>query len=223
MIAHIRKSIREGRFAPGQRLIESELQLALGVSRGPIREAIRRLSADNILQIELHKGARVRRLTAAEIKSSYEVREALEGLACRLAAENRKPSDTRLSTLERTFDETFDGTAKSYLHYNGQFHRLIFCGRRRSWHGWWRAKIRRLSPRVVEPRSIKAPARELSDRRRDSQEGRRQGGACHARPYPQHRALHRADRLATPDRGMRRRSMIPENVQRFSEKHALGL
>ncbi len=49
----------------------------------------------------------------------------LEGLACRLAAENRSASDTRLSTLERTFDRTFDGTAKSYLHYNEQFHRLI--------------------------------------------------------------------------------------------------
>jgi DNA-binding GntR family transcriptional regulator len=123
--AHIRNSIREGRFAPGQRLIESELQLALGVSRGSIREAIRRLAADNILHIELHKGARVRPLTTAEIESIYEVREVLEGLAGRLAAKNRNPSDTRLTTLERTFDRVFDGTAKSYLQYNEQFHRLI--------------------------------------------------------------------------------------------------
>jgi DNA-binding GntR family transcriptional regulator len=125
VIAYIRSGIRDGRLALGQRLIESELQAALHVSRGPIREAVRRLAAENVLRIELHKGARVRRLTAAEIKSIYEVREVLEGLACRLAAKNRNPSDTRLTTLERTFDQAFDGTANSYLHYNEQFHRLI--------------------------------------------------------------------------------------------------
>src|SRR5260370_21163593 len=86
VIVYIRTGIRDGRLALGQRLIESELQAALHVSRGPIREAVRRLAAENVLRIELHKGARVRRLTATEIKSIYEVREVLEGLACRLAA-----------------------------------------------------------------------------------------------------------------------------------------
>lgn len=125
VIAHVRGSIRDGRFAPGQRLIESELQLALGVSRGPIREAIRRLAADNILEVELHKGARVRQLTLAEITAIYEVREVLEGLAARLAAEKRRSSDGRLAALEKTFNKTFDGTAVSYLRYNAEFHGLV--------------------------------------------------------------------------------------------------
>jgi DNA-binding GntR family transcriptional regulator len=125
VIAHIRNGIRDGRFAPGQRLIESDLQISLHVSRGPIREAIRRLAADNIVQVELHKGARVRKVSAAEIKAIYEVREVLEGLACRLAAQNLKPQDRRLQTLERQFDKTFDGTAQSYLRYNENLHHLI--------------------------------------------------------------------------------------------------
>ena len=79
VIAFIRSGIRDGRFAPGQRLIESELQSSLGVSRGSIREAIRRLAAEHILQVELHKGARVRQLSAEEIKNIYQVREVLEG------------------------------------------------------------------------------------------------------------------------------------------------
>lgn len=125
VITRIRGGIRDGRFAPGQRLIESDLQASLGVSRGPVREAIRRLSAENILHLELHKGARVRRVSAGEIKSIYEVREVLEGLAARLAAESSERSDSGFRALEKEFDRSFDGTAQSYLRYNEQFHRLI--------------------------------------------------------------------------------------------------
>lgn len=128
VIAFIRSAIREGRFAPGHRLIESELQTTLHVSRGSIREAIRRLAAEHILQVELHKGARVRQLSVEEIKSLYEVREVLEGLACRLAAESAKAVDPRLAALaaiEKEFDRDFDGTAQAYLRYNERFHRLI--------------------------------------------------------------------------------------------------
>lgn len=125
VIAHVRSGIRDGRFAPGQRLIENDLQASLGVSRGPIREAVRRLAAENIVQIALHKGARVRRLTPDEIKAIYEVREVLEGLACRLAAQNPDFPAARLQAMERQFDRSFDGTARSYLAYNEGFHRLI--------------------------------------------------------------------------------------------------
>jgi DNA-binding GntR family transcriptional regulator len=125
VIAHIRAGIRDGRFAPGQRLIESDLQSALGVSRGPVREGIRRLAAENVLHLELHKGARVRQVSAAEINSIYEVREVLEGLAARLAAENSGRAASGLPALEKEFDRSFDGTSQSYLHYNEQFHRLI--------------------------------------------------------------------------------------------------
>jgi DNA-binding GntR family transcriptional regulator len=126
VIAHIRRGIREGRFAPGQRLIESDLQATLGVGRGSIREAIRRLAADAIVEDQLHKGARVRQLSLAEIKDIYEIREILEGLACRLAAANLKARDAqKLRAIERDFDQSFDGTTQSYLRYNEIFHAYI--------------------------------------------------------------------------------------------------
>jgi DNA-binding GntR family transcriptional regulator len=125
VISHIQKGIREGYFAPGQRLIEGDLQTALKVSRGPIREAIRRLAADRVVEIELYKGARVRRISATEIKAIYEIREVLEGLACRLAAQNFRKTDNRLQKLEKDFDRNFDGTTQGFLRYNEQFHKLI--------------------------------------------------------------------------------------------------
>jgi len=125
VIAHIQNGIRQGRFAPGQRLVESDLQSTLNVSRGPIREAIRRLAADRVVEIELYKGARVRRISATEIKAIYEIREVLEGLACRLAAQNFKKTDNRLQKLEKDFEKHFDGTAQGFLRYNEDFHKLI--------------------------------------------------------------------------------------------------
>jgi DNA-binding GntR family transcriptional regulator len=125
VIAHIRGGIRDGRFAPGQRLIEGDLQASLGVSRGPIREAVRRLAAENILRVELHKGARVRQITPEEIKAIYDVREVLEGLACRLAAQNPEFPDARLQALEKDYDRQSDSSARGYLAYNERFHRLI--------------------------------------------------------------------------------------------------
>lgn len=125
VISFIRNGIRDGRLVPGQRLVETELQAALHVSRGPIREAVRRLAADNILQVELHKGARVRQLSPDEIDAIYEVREALEGLACRLAARNPQFPSEKLKVLEKEFDRNFDGTAQSYLAYNERFHQMI--------------------------------------------------------------------------------------------------
>lgn len=125
VIAYIRGGIRDGRLAPGQRLIEGDLQAALRVSRGPIREAVRRLAADNILRVELHKGARVRQLTPEELRAIYDVREVLEGLACRLAAENPGFPDASLKALEKDYDRKSDGSGRSYLAYNETFHRLI--------------------------------------------------------------------------------------------------
>lgn len=125
VITHIRDGIRDGSLVPGQRLVEADLQSALRVSRGPIREAIRRLAAERVVEVERYKGARVRRITAAEIKAIYEIREVLEGLAARLAAQNYEAGDTRLRTLQQRFDQSFDGTARSYLRYNARFHEII--------------------------------------------------------------------------------------------------
>lgn len=67
VLEHLRQGIVRGRYAPGQRLIEADLTDELGVSRGPLREAMRRLSADDLLEIVPNRGAIVRRLSLREM------------------------------------------------------------------------------------------------------------------------------------------------------------
>lgn len=86
LIDRIGCAIRDGRFAPGQRLIEAEITSEFGVSRGPVREAFRQLSADGLVEIVPNKGAMVRRLSRREALELFEIRTELEALAARRAA-----------------------------------------------------------------------------------------------------------------------------------------
>jgi DNA-binding GntR family transcriptional regulator len=127
IIEYIEDGVRTGRFAPGQRLIEAEVQLAVGSSRGPVREAMRRLAAEGLIEIPHYKGARVRRLSKEEVEDLYRVREVVEGLAARLAAKNMDEPGSRkaLIRLESDFKTSFDGTPHAYMKYNQDFHHLI--------------------------------------------------------------------------------------------------
>ncbi len=90
--------VREGTLLPGDRLREIELSERLGVSRTPIREAIRQLEADGLVTHVPRLGATVRSLDYAEVMELYEMRAVLEGTAARLAA--RAASDVELDELE---------------------------------------------------------------------------------------------------------------------------
>lgn len=94
----ILEELRQGRLAPGDRLRETELAGRFGVSRTPVREAIRRLEAEGIVAHVPRRGATVRRLSRAEIAELYEMRAVLEGTAARLAA--RAATDFELGDLE---------------------------------------------------------------------------------------------------------------------------
>src|SRR4051795_5578940 len=74
VLDHLRTGVMQGRYAPGQRLIEADLTRDLRVSRGPLREAFRRLSAEGILEMVPHRGALVRRLTMREMKEFFQIR-----------------------------------------------------------------------------------------------------------------------------------------------------
>lgn len=82
----IRRAIVEGAYAPGQRLVEQRLAEEHGLSRTPVREALRRLQAEGLVDVERHRGAAVRRLSADDIADIYELRSRLEGYACERAA-----------------------------------------------------------------------------------------------------------------------------------------
>ncbi|WP_213877723.1 GntR family transcriptional regulator [Pseudomonas sp. dw_358] len=83
----IQAAIVKGEIAPGSKISEPELARVYGISRGPLREAIHRLEGQRLLVRVPHVGARVVSLSHAELIELYEIRESLEGMACRLAAQ----------------------------------------------------------------------------------------------------------------------------------------
>src|SRR5580765_3652483 len=82
---HLRAEILSGRLEPGAELAEVALSEQLGVSRGPLREAIGRLASEGLVTVRPRRGAVVRSLSKEEFLELYQVREALEMLAVRLA------------------------------------------------------------------------------------------------------------------------------------------
>ena len=89
----IQAAIVKGEIAPGSKISEPELARIHGVSRGPLREALHRLEGQKLLVRVPHAGARVVSLSRQELSELYEIRESLEGTACRLAAERMPPSE----------------------------------------------------------------------------------------------------------------------------------
>jgi DNA-binding GntR family transcriptional regulator len=86
VVDFLSEAIRGGRLVPGQRLVEVELTRELGVSRGPVREAFRRLAAEGLIEIVPNRGALVRRLSRDEAIELFEIRTELEAFAARRAA-----------------------------------------------------------------------------------------------------------------------------------------
>ncbi len=89
----LRLAIEQGEIPPGGKISEPELARAYGISRGPLREAIGRLESCGLVVRRANVGARVVRLSSGQLLEIYQVREALEGMAARLAA-------TRMSEAE---------------------------------------------------------------------------------------------------------------------------
>jgi DNA-binding GntR family transcriptional regulator len=129
IVDHIREGLGSGRYSPGQRLIESDITEALGVSRGPLREALRRLAAEGLLEITHHRGARVRTFDRRELMGIFELREVLEGLAARSAARAVKSDSTLANRLRELAAEmnaaTKAGRLQQYVGLNQELHDLI--------------------------------------------------------------------------------------------------
>lgn len=102
----LRDQIVHGERSPGSRLNESEIAQILGVSRGPVREAIQRLSHRGLVVVESRRGAFVRQLDLADVRQLFEVRIALECEAAELAA-SRMPTSglAELLNLQKDADD----------------------------------------------------------------------------------------------------------------------
>lgn len=89
----LQTAIVTGDLKPGDKIREPELARRFGTSRGPLRDALRRLEARHLVTNTPNSGARVVSLSPAQLMELYQVREALEGMTCRLAAKNMSDAD----------------------------------------------------------------------------------------------------------------------------------
>jgi DNA-binding GntR family transcriptional regulator len=125
---HLRAEILSGRLPPGTELQEVALSATLGVSRGPIREAIGRLAAEGLVTVRPRRGAVVRELSTEEFLEAYQVREALEVMAVRLAVPRLTEAD--VEALEAYVTEMTscadDGDTQGFFEANSGFHRAFF-------------------------------------------------------------------------------------------------
>jgi DNA-binding GntR family transcriptional regulator len=107
----LRDRILTGRLRPGDRLVERELAEDLGVSRVPVREAIRSLESEGFVVVQSPRRVVVRQLDRSDVEELFDVREALEGLAAGLAASRATSKDLR--KLERLLEDAAKATASS--------------------------------------------------------------------------------------------------------------
>jgi DNA-binding GntR family transcriptional regulator len=126
----LRTAIIEGRLAPGARLTERELIEMTGVSRTVIREALRQLESEGVIETIPNKGPIVRKLTRDEAKDLYLIRSVLEGLAARMFVANATRED--IAALSRALDETAiayrDGDPENVLNAKNRFYDILFRG-----------------------------------------------------------------------------------------------
>lgn len=126
----LRAAILNGTLAVGQRIYEAELAKQLAVSRNPVRESIRRLQQDGLVDVRPRSGIYVSSISMEEADDIYRIRGALEGLAARLAAE--RITDRELEVLEQVLHAGSDTIRQStsiedvaIVSGADQFHRAV--------------------------------------------------------------------------------------------------
>jgi DNA-binding GntR family transcriptional regulator len=128
IVEQLREDILAGRLPPGSRLIECDLTTRFAVSRGPVREALRRLSADGLIEHWPHRGAVVRRLTEREIGELFLIRIEMEALAARLAAGTDGPDrrERFAAAVQPIYSEAPRNPCE-YLKENAAFHDAVMA------------------------------------------------------------------------------------------------
>ena len=128
----LRRLILTGQHKPGERLVEDRLSAELGVSRVPIREALRTLAAEGLVDLPPRRGASEAQLSPAIAHDLVEVRATLEGLNARLAARHHEPAI--VTELHQVLTEgnaaAQSGNVDDLVRLNGAFHdKLAQAGR----------------------------------------------------------------------------------------------
>ncbi|PAV31112.1 hypothetical protein CIL05_00180 [Virgibacillus profundi] len=122
----LRQAIMSGYFKDGEHLIQDELAELFGVSRMPIREALRQLETEGMIEFVPHKGAVVRSITFKDIEEIYTIRAMLEALALEksiplITAEDIEELNELLIKLDECVEKP-----DNFVSLNKQFHRLLY-------------------------------------------------------------------------------------------------
>ena len=124
----LRQAILRGELKPGERLMEIQLANKLGVSRTPVREAIRKLELEGLVLMIPRRGAEVADITEKSLRDVLEVRRALEELAVGLACERISEEDVeKLKEAAKNFEQTLQsGDVTEYAEADVKFHDIIY-------------------------------------------------------------------------------------------------
>jgi len=124
LVSRLEGAIFRGEFPPGTRIREARIANQLGVGRGPLREAVRRLEGRKLVVRHPNRGTYIATLTKAELTELLEVREALEVEACRLAA--KRVTKEELEKLRRTLHRQMEVEADKLLDLYSDWHNFDF-------------------------------------------------------------------------------------------------
>jgi len=121
---HIREMIRTGVLNKGDRIMEKELSANLGISRTPLREALRGLASEGLVNVIPHRGAYVTKPSVHDIREMFEVMSLLEGYCARKAAEGMSADELdTLQNLHNDLERHYENRdAQCYLEVNHEFH-----------------------------------------------------------------------------------------------------
>lgn len=123
----LRTSIMQGQLKPGTKISEPALAVQYGISRTPVREALRQLDSEGFLKVTPRRGARVAPMTEQDVKEFYEIKGELEGYAARLACDRISEKELhKMENLNQQMEEYHKkGDFKKVFRLHNEFHEVF--------------------------------------------------------------------------------------------------
>lgn len=162
-VQHLIEGIRKGDYAPGQRLVESNLTHVLGISRGPLREAMRILATKDILEVIPNRGARIKQLHKEDLHQRFQLLQTLGSVAI----ENLTfPLSTEITPPQAPFPAGDENSTSSNEHISSLFKNVVeyYCYLARLSHNSLLAdyifnlNLAYLSPHTLHPLNLNGPS-----------------------------------------------------------------
>lgn len=124
----LKDKIESGEYASGHRIVIHDVALQLEISDTPVREALKKLASENLIELESHKGAKVTPVNIENLEELFLIRLELETLACRLAVRNATSQEiVELDELVWKMDESLSKEDNAtYAQYNTKFHNILY-------------------------------------------------------------------------------------------------